>query len=83
MQQYVSAGLLDDKWQPKHISWAQSALLAKDASDRLHIDDVWRQFSLLWNINSQSLRSFFNRAMNQKKTLRFLDMLKKIHETQL
>lgn len=83
MQQYVSAGLLDGDWQPKRLSWSQSALLAQAAADRLQIDGVWQQFGQLWDINPQTLRAFFNRAMNQKKTLRFLDTLKKIHETQI
>jgi hypothetical protein len=83
MQRYVSAGLLDADWQPLHLSWPQSALLAKDASDRLSIDDVWQQFGQLWDIGPQTLRSYFNRAMNQKKTLRFLDALKRVHESQL
>ena len=83
MQQYVGAGLLDQDWQPVHLSWPQSALLAKDASDHLMIDDVWQQFGQLWGIGPQTLRSYFNRAMNQKKTLQFLDALKRVHESQL
>ncbi len=83
LQRYVEAGLLDSDWQPKHLSWSQSALLAKDASERLHIDDVWQKFGQLWDIDPQILRSYFNRAMNQKKTLQFLDTLKKIHESQI
>ena len=83
LQRYVDAGLLDVDWQPVRLSWSQSALLAKDASERLHIDDVWQQFGQLWDIDPQILRSYFNRAMNQKKTLQFLDTLKKIHESQI
>ena len=83
IQQYVDAGLLDSDFQPKNLSWSQSALLAKDASERLHIDDVWQQFGQLWEIDPQILRSYFNRAMNQKKTLQFLDTLKKIHESHI
>ena len=79
----VDAGLLDSDFQPKNLSWSQSALLAKDASERLHIDDVWQQFGQLWDIDPQILRSYFNRAMNQKKTLQFLDTLKKIHESHI
>ena len=87
LQRYVDAGLLDNAWQPNHLTWSQAALLAKDAWENVPGGQstcaIWQYFGQLWNVKPQTLRSYYNRAMNQKKTLQFLDTLKKVHQTQI
>ena len=86
LQRYVEAGLLDPNLQPNHLTWPQAALLAKDAWENVPGGQspcaIWQYFGQLWNVSPQTLRSYFNRAMNQKKTLQFLDVLKQVHQTQ-
>ena len=72
----TQAGLIDDLWNPTALTGPQCALLAKAIADRLKIDDVWQQFGQLWHINPPTLRSYFNRALNQKKSLSFQDRVK-------
>ena len=75
-ERLTQAGLIDHLWNPTSLSGPECALLAKAIADRLNIDDVWQQFGQLWNINPPTLRSYFNRAMNQKKSLHFQDRIK-------
>lgn len=78
MQSLADAGLLDDDWQPLNLSGSERALLAKAVSDRLQINDCWQVFGGLWNSNPSTLRSSYNKAMEQKKTYHFLEKLQKI-----
>ena len=75
-EKMVSAGMLDDNWQPLNLSGPESALLAKAIGDRLGIDYVWQVFGHLWNVNPYTLRSYFSRALYQKKSLDFQDKIK-------
>ena len=78
MQSLADAGLLDDGWQPIDLSGSERALLARSVSDRLQINDCWQVFGLLWQSNPSTLRSAYNKAMEQKKTYHFLEKLQKI-----
>ena len=71
-------GLIDKNWQPVNLSWSESALLAQMISDKLAIKDTWSVFGSLWNKNSGTLRAFYNRSLEQKKSLIFQDRLKRI-----
>lgn len=74
----AKAKMLDGDYQPKGISLAEQALLARAVSERLKIKDVWQVFGKLWNIPSESLRAYYNRALEQRKSLDFQDRLKEI-----
>lgn len=74
----IKAGMLEKDYQPAGISLAEQALLAKVVAERLKIKDVWQVFGSLWNINPESLRAHFNRALDQRKSLEFQDKLKNI-----
>ena len=74
----AEAGLIDDYWQPVSMSWSQSAVLAQYISERLGIRNVWQVFGRLWHKQPETLRKYFNTAMNQDKTLRLQEKLKKI-----
>ena len=74
----VDAGLLSADWQPVGLSGAERGLVARAVCERLMIEDVWQVFGLLWNEKPETLRSYFNKALEQKKSLEFQDRLKNI-----
>lgn len=74
----VEAGLIDENWQTKNLSGSESAMMAQMISDRLDIKETWRVFGRLWNKKPETLRAFYNRSLDQKKSLTFQDRLKGI-----
>lgn len=78
MAKLVDAGLLDDNWQPVGLSGTECALVAKAVSERLEINELWQVFGQLWEENPETLRSYFNKALNQQKSLKFQDRLRNI-----
>lgn len=77
-EKLMDGGLIDDDWQPLNLSWSESALMAQMICESLSIKDTWRIFGLLWNRKSETLRGFYNRSLDQKKSLAFQDRLKGI-----
>ena len=78
MQKLVKAGLLNNNWQPVHLSIAERGYLADEISNRLKIEYKWKVMGTLWNENSETLRQGKNKAVGQAKTGLFIDKLKKI-----
>lgn len=78
MMRLVDADILTDQWQPKKLSGTEYGLVAKMISERLGINDVWQVFGSLWDEKPETLRSYFNKAYGQKKSLCFQDQLKNI-----
>jgi hypothetical protein len=78
MDKLVDAGMLTEEWQANGLSCSERALLAKNVCDKLKINDVWQVFGMLWNERPETLRSYFNKALNQKKSLKYQDKLKKV-----
>jgi hypothetical protein len=78
MTRLADADILTDQWQPRELSGAERALVARTLSDRLGIADVWQVFGSLWDEKPETLRSYFNKAYVQKKSLSFQDRIKKI-----
>lgn len=76
----VDADLLTDQWEPRNLSGAERALVARALSDRLGIIDVWQVFGQLWGLKPETLRASFNKALEQKKSLGFQDRLKEIFD---
>ena len=66
-------GLLDEDFYPLVLSNSESAVLAYQISITLGINEMWKVFSDLWNITPNALRAAYNRGMEQKKTIKFLD----------
>ena len=66
-------GLLDENFYPMELSNSESAVLAYQISITLGINEMWKVFSDLWNITPNALRAAYNRGMEQKKTMKFLD----------
>ena len=78
MADLVDAGLLKENWQPNNLSGTERALLAKVVCEQLEINEVWQVFGQLWNEKPETLRSYLNKALEQKKSLKFQDRLKNI-----
>ena len=66
-------GLLDKNFYPLDLSSSESAVLAYQIAITLGINEMWKVFSDLWNITPNALRAAYNRGMEQKKTIKFLD----------
>ena len=66
-------GLLDENFYPMELSNSESAVLAYLIAITLGINEMWKVFSDLWNITPNALRAAYNRGMEQKKTMKFLD----------
>ncbi len=78
MEDLVDASLLTEDWQPRGLSGSERGLLAKEVCQRLGINDVWQIFGGLWNEKPETLRSYLNKALDQKKSLLFQEKLKNI-----
>ena len=68
-------GLLDENFYPLNLSSSESAVLAYQISITLDIKEMWKVFSDLWDISPNALRAAYNRGMEQKKTIEFLDKI--------
>ena len=68
-------GLLDEKFYPLNLSSAESAVLAYQICITLDINEMWKVFSDLWETSPNALRAAYNRGMEQKKTIEFLDKI--------
>ena len=66
-------GLLDENFYPMELSNSESAVLAYQIAITLGINEMWKVLSDLWNITPNALRAAYNRGMEQKKTMKFLD----------
>ena len=69
-------GLLDKKFYPLNLSSSESAVLAYQICITLDIKEMWKVFSDLWDVSPNALRAAYNRGMEQKKTMKFLDEIK-------
>ena len=74
----MDAGMLTADWQPIDLSGTERALVAKAVSERLKINEIWQVFGQLWGEKPETLRSYLNKALDQKKSLKFQDRLKEI-----
>ena len=78
MEQMVDEGLLTEEWQPAGLSGTERALVARAVCERLGINEVWQVFGSLWNEKPETLRGYFNKALEQRKSLEFQERLKKL-----
>jgi len=78
MEELVDGGLLTDDWQPRGLTGTERALVAKALSERLAIGELWQVFGRLWHEKPETLRSYLNKALEQKKSLLFQDRLKNL-----
>ena len=78
LDKLMKAGMLTEDWQPVNLTKPEHALLAKIISDRLEISDVWQVFGALWHVRTETLRTYFNRALDQRRSLDFQEKVKNI-----
>ena len=69
------AGLVDADGLPT-VSRPEAALLADMLAERLGIANKWKLFEKLWHRNN--MRSDYNTALDQRKSLEFQERLKNI-----
>lgn len=74
----IDEGLIDTDWQTINLSGSERSIVAKYVSNYLDINEMWQVFGLLWNLNPETLRNYFNRSFGQKKTTGFQDRMKEI-----
>ena len=72
------AGMIDDEWQPVGLSNAERGMLVFQLAVRLDIQNLWQVFASLWSTTPGALRSAYNKANEQRKTLQFIEKLKNI-----
>ena len=72
------AGMVDERMQPVGLSNAEKGILAFELARRLDIQNQWQVFATLWGTTPGTLRSAYNRAIEQQKTMLFIEKLKNI-----
>ena len=72
------AGMVDARMQPIGLSNAEKGILAFELARRLDIQNQWQVFATLWGTTPGTLRSAYNRAIEQQKTMLFIEKLKNI-----
>lgn len=78
MEDLVDEGILTEDWQPNGLSGSERGLVARAVCEHLHINEVWQVFGSLWNEKPETLRRYFNNALDQRKSLKYQEKLKKI-----
>ncbi|WP_455640396.1 hypothetical protein [Parabacteroides sp.] len=78
MNKLVRAGILDEAFQPVGLSGSEKGVLANLLAVRLDITNLWQVFGALWNMKPDTLRSAYNKGMNQNKTINFQDKINSI-----
>lgn len=69
------AGLVDEGWMPVGLTNAERGVLAFQLAVRLDIQNQWQVFASLWSTTPGTLRSAYNKANEQRKTLSFIEKL--------
>lgn len=76
----VSAGLVDEGWQPLSLTGAEKGVLASLLAGRLDIATPWQTFGRLWGVKPETLRAACNKGMEQRRTGEFLERVKRVME---
>ena len=67
------AGWVDANYCPIGLSLSKKAVLAMELGKRLGVFKVWKYFGEFWNVNADTLRSAYNKALYQKNTFNMID----------
>ena len=68
-------GMVDEQWQPVGLTNAERGVLAFQLAVRLDIQNQWQVFSSFWGTTPGTLRSAYNKANEQRKTMSFVEKL--------
>ena len=74
----MDVGMVDEAWRPVGLSNAEKGILVFQLAVRLDIQNLWQVFASLWGTTPGTLRSAYNKANEQRKTLLFIGKLKNI-----
>lgn len=77
MERLVKAGLLDEAWQPAGLSGARRGVLAQRVAARLGVTNTWKAFGALWGMNDGTLRTAYNKGMDQPGMGDFIEQIRK------
>ena len=71
----VEAGMVDEGWMSMGLTNAERGVLAFQLAVRLDIQNQWQVFASLWSTTPGALRSAYNKANEQRKTMSFVEKL--------
>lgn len=72
LEKFRNAGYLDEGLQPiEKLSHSDAAVMASVIAGKLWNENRWKVFEKLWDI--PHLSSYYNKALNQKKTVAMMD----------
>lgn len=77
LERMCSAGILDEHWQPVGLSNTEKGVLVSLLAERLGIGSLWQTFSGLWRMKPETLRTAYNKRMEQKRTGVFMERVKR------
>jgi hypothetical protein len=69
----MEIGMVTEDFMPSGLSSSEAAILANQIGTELKIDNIWSVFGNYWGPNPNSMRAAYNRGMDQKKTIPFLE----------
>lgn len=73
-----NAGWLDERYQPVGLTLPKMGCIVMKAQFELELSNCWKDFSLLWNVNKETLRVSFMKGQNTKPTRDFNRLLNEI-----
>ena len=73
MHNLMDIGVVTEDFMPLGISTSEAAVLAYQIGTELEIKNIWSVFGNYWGPNPNSMRAAYNRGMDQKKTIPFLE----------
>lgn len=65
--------MVTENYMPSGLSSSEAAVLANQIGTELEIDNIWSVFGNYWGPNPNLMRAAYNRGMDQKKTIPFLE----------
>ena len=74
----MDAGMVDEAWRPVGLSNAEKGVLVFQVAVRLDIQNHWQVFAALWGTTPGTLRTAYNKANEQRKTMSFIEKLNTI-----
>lgn len=71
LAKYQKAGFLDDDFQPINLTRPQMGCIVLSVGNALGLTSQWKDFGTLWDIDSEQLRSQFNKGKDSEPTRNF------------
>lgn len=71
LAKYQKAGFLDENFQPIELTRPQMGCIVISVGGVLGLDSQWKDFGCLWGIDSEQLRTQFNKGRDTEPTRNF------------